>query len=203
MKTNKLSAIILGIIGYASAAYANYEVIFSTYRNADANAYASNPVFDVGGTVRLDNTFRATLWVGATSDPLLMTLAGAPETFVGDLGAGGNFAGHIDGPTYTITDAGVSPGGTAFYQIRAWRASDGATFGIANATPGAHTGVSAVTQFTAGGTPAGTPAPPPIQAFANSHPSFTLSVVPAVIPEPSVLALGLLGGAALMFRRRK
>ena len=198
MKPSIAGCAVAALLSFVSVSYADYRVTFSTLRS-DAPGYASNPVFEVDGVTRLDNNYRATLWVGSSSAPASLTLAGPAATFLTDQGVAGNFSGHIDGDTYGITDPVLSLGGTGFYQIRAWRASDGATFGQANATLGAHTGVSAVTSYTVGGQPPGSPAPPPTDVFSTFHPSFSLSIV----PEPSVLALGLLGGAALLFRRRK
>jgi len=200
MKIPKIVAIVLGGVACLSTARADYTIIFATYRS-DSPGYASNPVFESDGTTRLDANYKAELWVGDSNDPATMKLA-ETQTFVGNLGAGGNFSGHVDGNEDTITST-LGANSTAFYQIRAFRSADGSTYAQAAAVPGAHVGLSAVTQFTAGGQPPGTPLPPPVQAFANIHSSFNLSVVPAAVPEPSVLALGLLGGAALVFRRRK
>jgi hypothetical protein len=87
---------------------------------------------------------------------------------------------------------GVQPGESASFKVRAWQG--GSTWETA-----LYRGESAV--FTAGplggnppggGLPVTAPTPDALQ-------SFTLTLV----PEPSTMALGVLGAAALLFRRRK
>ncbi len=87
--------------------------------------------------------------------------------------------------------------GTATVQIVAWRASDGPTFPEAN-RPGAHIGESSV--FNVGplswlGPPPPTFPPPSLIGLQ----SFSLHVV---VPEPSVVTLGLLGGSVLVLGPR-
>lgn len=199
-KINPLKLLVLGVgLFSASSAVASYTVVFDT---DGLNAgRPDNSVFDVGGTVRLNSTFLGQLYVGvdagsvvAVGDPLQFGFAnGVPNAaFDGVITSG------------AVNGANGNAGDTAGYVLRAWNASAGASFETASTVPGAHVGSSPFTAFGGplGGTPlgGGTPVTPP---SANLHSSFTLSVVPAVIPEPSVLALGLLGGAVLMFRRRK
>jgi len=99
------------------------------------------------------------------------------------------------------TPTSTAPGGPAWFQIRSWESSFGATYADAvnNLTPQggrfALVGTSAIIRVTSGdptSTPPGTPG-------SIVVPGFIL----APVPEPSVIALGVLGvGALLMLRRR-
>jgi len=92
--------------------------------------------------------------------------------------------------TAEVDVPGVAPGQNGTFLIRAWKTSLG-TFDQAKAT-GADFGESGpVTVAVGGGT---LPA-------ANLTGLASFSVVP--IPEPTILALGVLGASALLLRRRK
>jgi hypothetical protein len=94
-----------------------------------------------------------------------------------------------------FTVPGVQPGASARFQVRAWQGA--ASYDAALTTPGAYWGTSQIfTEDALGGTPpgGGLPVPNPTPDGMNA---FTL------VPEPSTVALGVLGAAALLFRRRK
>jgi hypothetical protein len=112
------------------------------------------------------------------------------------------FPGYFSGGVLTI--AGVSPaGGPAFFEVRAWESAYGATFEAASAAGAmngrlALTGRSGVFTSDTGNPNAIPPDLPP--DLGSLIPNFSVSPV----PEPSVIALGLIGaGALLMLRRRK
>jgi hypothetical protein len=83
---------------------------------------------------------------------------------------------------------GTTPGGSATFVLRAWVGADFAS--------AAQKGESApFTVAGLGGTPAsGPPLTPPNLNGLQSFP---------IVPEPSTIALGVLGAAALLIRRRK
>jgi len=92
--------------------------------------------------------------------------------------------------------AGVTAGGDATVQIRAWNAAAGATYEAASAAANGIFGKSNLINVKTGG--AGAPPGPPtdlvgLQGFA----------VNPVVPEPTTVALGLLGAGLLFLRRRK
>src|SRR5688572_26608555 len=94
-----------------------------------------------------------------------------------------------------LTVPGVQPGASARFQVRAWQGA--ASYEAAVTTPTAYHGTSQIfTEDALGGTPpgGGLPVPNPTPDGMNA---FTL------VPEPSTVALGVLGAAALLFRRRK
>ena len=196
----KIRTVITGLCLFATAmtARANYDINFDTFDPANDPSFTQHLAFDVDGITKLTGpVFEAQLYVGANAGSLASI--GAPVQFQ-RAGAGDGYVNG--GPLVNVPDSSLNAGSSAFYAVRAWRVSDGSSYEVALATPGAHVGSSQITAITLGGTVAGIP-PQLIVATANLHPSFSLSVVPANVPEPSVLALGLLGGAALMFRRRK
>lgn len=140
------------------------------------------PVFDVGGTTRLDGAgFLAGLYEG-------VNLIGAAVPFRSGTGAGY----WNPAPDATRTSTATAPGGTATLTVKAWEASGGSTYAAALAA-GKKTGSSAPFTVVTGG--AG--APPSLPGDMLNFKSFSL------VPEPSVLALGALGAVALLFRRRK
>jgi len=106
-------------------------------------------------------------------------------------------AGVFSGGGRTVTS--ISPaGGFGLFQVRVWDTRAGVTYqeAIASGNSAFQAGYSSVLRVDTADpttTPPGTP-------VALGMTSFTLSV----IPEPSTIALGLLGvGTLLMLRRRK
>lgn len=117
--------------------------------------------------------FTAQLFAGPSADSL--AAVGAPANFL----ANGLFSGGVR------TIDSVAPGGTAFIRVD-----------VTNGD-GSLTGSSNVFSVTTGG--AGTPPGPP----ASLQGLTAFSVGGPAIPEPSTVALAVLGGAALLLRRRK
>jgi hypothetical protein len=165
-----------------------------TINFANGGAGVNAPITGIDGTTRLAGTgFVAQLWAGssaASMQPILPT-----ATF----GTGGN-AGYFFGGARTIPT--VATASSAYFQVRVWEATAGATWAIASTTAGALVGGDRVSMTGAllptyqspnlgGGT---TPAPNLLGLQ-----SFSLYVV----PEPSTIALGVLGVAGLLFLRRR
>jgi len=91
--------------------------------------------------------------------------------------------------TQTVDVPGVTPGNNATFVVQAWKTATGLD---AAKAANADYGVSTPVTIAVGG---GTLPPANLTGLAG----FT--VIP--IPEPSIIALGALGAAALMLRRRK
>jgi hypothetical protein len=110
--------------------------------------------------------------------------------------------GFFDGGVVRIPSSIIGPGATAFMEVRAWESAYGATFeeavaaapmGGRPALRGRSNGFSSRTGDPTA-VPPGTPVP-----LSDLVPGFSVDV-----PEPSVIALGLIGaGALLVLRRRK
>jgi hypothetical protein len=146
-----------------------------------------NPVNDVGGSPALGSAFQAELYAGPTGGSLT-AIASSITPFID--AAPGFFFNAVD-----VAIPGVATGESADVMVKVWKISDGATYEIASTKPLAHIGSSV--KFSAG--PLGGGGPPPLPGASLNMPGFNLTIV----PEPSTIALGLLGVGALLLRRRK
>lgn len=155
------------------------------------NRYPANsidaPVFQgsLSGAKLDGSLFMGQLYAGV--DKGALTAIGVPVAF--RTGAG---AGYITGGDIAVP--GIAPGAAAWVQLRAWETAKGSSFEASSAA-GGFAGSSVAVQINLGGT--GTP-PGPGQSITGLQ-SFAVTV----IPEPSTIALGLLGVAGLLIRRRK
>lgn len=185
----------------SAAAFAQGTVVFNNRvgTTVDFKIGMSAPGTTTPHTSLLEGTgFSAQIWAGLTASAL------APAAPVTPFRTGAA-AGYVVGVTSTLTGVpGDAP--SAFVQIRAWDNRGGTVNSWADAIaqdPGQlliARGMSDVrTVNNIGGT---FNTPPNLTAFhlgATAAPLFNISVV----PEPSTIALALLGGAALLFRFRK
>ena len=98
------------------------------------------------------------------------------------------------------TAAGVvPPGGFGLFQVRVWETASGLDYNTAVASGTGFAGQSGILRVDTGD-PTTVPPGTPTQLTASGLTSFIVSPV----PEPSTIALGLLGvGTLLMLRRRK
>jgi hypothetical protein len=167
-------------------------------------AYAQGTV---NFSARVVGSYDAPVYVGAVNGTkaegaayLSQLYAGPSDTALAAIGDAvpfrtGAAAGYWTAATRTIPT--VVPGADAKVQIKSWAASSGATYEAASAA-GGQVGQSAILTIKTGGDGN----PPSLPANLVGLTSFAIGGGP-VIPEPSVLALGALGGLALLLRRRK
>jgi hypothetical protein len=146
---------------------------------------ADRAVYDVGGSSRLvGNNFVAQLLYG-TSATSLQPVTSNPQSFR-NIPNSDPLAGTWTGATRTLT--GLAAGQTAVLQIQAWDTTGGATFATALRRGVSQTFTYLIPQ----------PGSPPTAFYIENFRSFQL------VPEPSVIGLGLLGvGALFLLRRRK
>jgi hypothetical protein len=177
----------LSSFGQGHVGFANTST--SPVRRADGTAV---PTGLSGGTYLAELLYAVD---GATTDARefgnVATRVGATTTFNTPT------AGVFNGGGRTITSI-TPPGGFGMFQVRVWDTRAGADYAAALASGNSayQAGYSAVVRVDTADSTA-SPLPP---AASLGLASFTLSP----IPEPSVVALGLLGaGALLMLRRRK
>jgi hypothetical protein len=155
------------------------------------------PVYDEGGVRpgtdgRLaGSAFRAQLWAGPAGGQL--QAIGATANFL----TGSPGAGFFIGGSRAITT--VAGGGVASIQVRAWRVTDGpSTANTWDEAVARGRGLGQSTIFTVTtGNPGGDPPTTPVQLTGLT--SFNL------VPEPSTIALGIIGGLGtlMLIRRRK
>lgn len=178
----KLLAVAACVLAVMSA-YAQGTVNFNNRVVGSLDA----PVFDVGGQSRLDGTSAtaptawAQLYAGPSADAL------APIGAAVGFRTGSGIGYWNPAPDSTRTILTVAPGATAFVQVKAWKGAANSTYDSA-----VERGVSPIFNVATGG--AG--APPSLPGNMVGLTSFSL------VPEPSLLALGAIGAAALLLRRR-
>jgi len=188
----KMKTLLIGaaITMMTAVGYSQGTVVFGT------TALQSATNILTGARVPTGAGYLAQLYYGSATatEVELRSVTNSPVNFA--------VAGRIIAGT-RYTDPVIVAGGTAgTFQIRAWEASLGANYETAFANwssgaPGPVLGSSALFQVTTGN-PNSIP-PGAATAFPASLNGFYLKPV----PEPSVIALGALGLAALLYRRRK
>ena len=143
------------------------------------------PVSMTGGG-KLDGVgFMSQLYAGSTAGSLAAVGAAVPFRT-------GAAAGYWTAQARTIPASAIAADGNSQLQVRAWAVAAGATYDAASAS-GSGFGSSNII----GVKPTNAPDVP---ATLVGLTSFSIS---ATVPEPSTLALGALGGLALLLRRRK
>jgi len=180
-----IACMLAGIAAYAADGTVNFNNRVGSSPNFTVNA----PIFDLDGATKLAGTgYLAQLYGGASEATLAAVGVAVPFRT-------GTGAGYFNpAPDATRAIPGITPGTAAAIQVRAWDASKGATYEAALAAGGA-TGKSLTLTIPTGGVGE----PPSLPADLVGLQSFSLTIV----PEPTTLALGLLGAALLVIRRRK
>jgi len=193
----KIKTLLLGaaITTMAAVGYSQGTVSFGTFQFAPA----TNTV--LGARVPTGAGYLAQLYYGGATatEAQLISVTNAPANFA-------PVAGFISAGT-RYTQAGVLGGGApGTFQIRAWTAALGSSYEAAlveyhnPSSPLYGTAVLGNSQLfnVTTGNPNGSPPTSPA-LIPNTLPGWNL--VP--VPEPSVIALGALGLAAVLWRRRK
>jgi hypothetical protein len=167
---------------FAVGALAQGTVNFAN-RVTTATPPLDQPVYvDAMGGAKAGPEYVAQLFAGAAGGSL--SAVGSPAAFRSGTGVGY----WVGVPALTIP--GIAGGSVATIVVKAWEAKY-ATYDAAVAG-GSKVGASDPFEVTLGG--AGVP--PTLPSALAGFKSF------AIIPEPSTMALGLLGAAVLLFRRR-
>jgi len=182
--------LLSGLMIAALGASAQGTLVFANFALASGvDAPVTNAM--VSPSVRAaGSAFNAQLYVGAagTANAALLNtngVSGTPSAFQSGGGAGYFLGGSRD-------IAGFAPGSVITVQVRAWATAAGASWEAAG--PNAR-GESNLIQVPLGG---GTTPPSNLIGLQG------FNVGGVIVPEPSSIALGLLGlGAIALFRRRK
>jgi hypothetical protein len=198
--------VTVALMGVTAYSYSQGTVDFDTKAVGARVSYTvqfqPGSLFASGNNPVNGTAFYGQLYAAAGAGALEATLQPV-GTRLGFRGAGGQGvnAGYLqDLEPVTVTPTG---GGPATIQLRAWTGAD-TTYEIAEVaalagTPGYGAGKSALTTLAATGNPNGTP--PTTQVPLDGLTGFSFQV--NNIPEPSTVALGVLGAAALLFARRR
>lgn len=174
MKLLQKIAVTVAVVAASSiSALAQGQINFFTFNAGTGDNTEFGRVFDIDGSTLLGNTFSGQLWGSTANDPGSFSAIGSAAPFNQGVINSGN-----------VSVAGVVPGSTYFYQLRV-------PAGAANLETWSET-----IQVTLGGTQGSDVFTVP---QANGFQSFALTP----IPEPSVIALAILGGGLLLFRRKK
>jgi uncharacterized protein (TIGR03382 family) len=150
------------------------------------------PILDNAGAPLTGADYWVALYAGTGIDSLVAV--GAPANF---LPAGAGLDGMYNAGSVAVDT--VAPGETATIEVRAWEAAGGNTYEAAEAA-GFLVGKSATMTITTGGFTDGTAPPTLPTPLSQATPQFATF---SLIPEPSTMALGVLGAFALLLRRRK
>jgi len=177
----------------AAGVYAQGTIAVDNLNNTDPSSTAAT-----GGLIFLNNGTTTTAYSGQLSVEVLGGAnAGSMAPIVTLLGANGDTVSggpglffDNNGGTYAVS--GVPLNGTATLEVEAW-SGNFSTLAAAQAGGGAWGVTSPFANATGGG---GTPPATPVDLVGM--PALVLST-----PEPSTIALGGLGAAALMFFRRR
>ena len=157
-----------------------------------------------GAKIAKGNEFTAQLWYApdkGTAPTAESMIALGATTGISPI------AGLITGGTRTTPDlasGGTAGGGTAYFQIRIWETAYGTTsWDVATRTTlngrGAIAGESNIFKANTGDPGAFPPGTPGSLAGPTGLAAFTVDIV----PEPSIIGLGLLGAGSLLFLRRR
>lgn len=179
----KKALLTLACVMAAVSAFAQGQINFGNRVPGSVEA----KITDAAGNGLSGTGFSAQLWAGpaGASESQLVPVPNSLVSF-----RTGAAAGYITSGAVTVP--GIAVGSTGVFQVRAW---DNAGGTITSWEAASNKGASAlITSAALGGVPAsGPPVTPP----------DLVGLQPFSIPEPSTIALGVLGAAALLFRRRK
>jgi hypothetical protein len=190
MKKLAILAVLLTAVGAVSYGQGTFAMA-----NRRAVTGLDAPIADALGTKLLGTDFLAQLWaapVGSTA----FRAYGDPVPFKSGVAAG-YFLSAVP-----VTLADVTPGGKVDVEIRAWRASAGATYDAAVLAPMVAAGNYGISPVISGLATGGVP-DPDVSAPGLPAPLVGLQGFSFILPEPSTIALGLLGVAVLVLRRCK
>ena len=155
-------------------------------------------VNDASGKPLTGTTFVAQVWYGASASALTSSFAPSPFRASTTTYPGSWNPAATGGPGAIATLTGFAPGSTVTMQVAVW---DSALSGVGAAQALSKTAGTGLSQTFTYAIPAD---PLAIPGGMEGLKSFNLVAGGApVVPEPTTIALGALGAAALLLRRRK
>jgi len=175
--------VAVGVYGQGQVAFANTSTTLLSTNNGTS------------GTATGAGNYRVGLYMGTTGTPVgSLALVG--------LATNNALAGRFSGGNPYLLPAPFAAGTAYDFQVRAWTLTSGLTYEEAVAAGLGLGGVSGLGNVTPTAAPN-----PPAALFGTGAGQLSSGIVMtplAPVPEPSSIALGLLGlGAIALFRRRK
>ena len=154
-------------------------------------------VNDAAGKPLTGTTFVAQVWYGASASTLTSSFAPSPFRASTTTYPGSWNPAAAGGPGALGTLTGFAPGSTVTLQVRVWDSSVAGVGAAQALTKTAGTGLSETFTYAIPADPLAIP------GGMGGLKSFNLAAGGSVVPEPTTIALGALGAAALLLRRRK
>lgn len=170
--------IVVASVMISMGAYGQGTVAFQ-----NIGATLDAPIKNIAGQNASGAKYKVELLAGTTASSLSVV---ATTQLSDNASQAGYFLGGV------ATLANFAPGTKPFFQVRAFDSTGGATF--ANSTV---SGASTVFALGSANGLGGVGSPPSLPSDLIGLTSFRL------VPEPSTIALALVGGAAFLLRRRK
>jgi len=189
-----LAALVVG----TATGFSQGNVIFNNFNpNTNFRLWTNNAAGSASNlTLNTGTHYTIGLFVGA-----LGTAEGSLE-LVGTVGNAGLQPGYFSGSNPFQLPAPYGPGTAINFQLRAWSVAGGANWNTALAASAANPLEIALGSSTIGTVTPGSTPPAPLFGTAAGLLNRGFEIKP--VPEPSSIALGLLGlGAIALFRRRK
>lgn len=190
--------VTMALVGVTAYSYGQGTVNFDT-KAVGAKVFLPNSTTAAAGTGFWAQLYAA---AGASAPESSLAKVGSPVNLRSGVNAGfvqisgtTSTGGTVD-PTVTVPTS--SPGGASTVQLRAW-SSGSASYEAAVDVKGQQWGKSDTLSLTATGNPAAEPPTTPVDLTGLSN----VQLQEVTIPEPSTIALGVLGAAALAFARRR
>jgi PEP-CTERM motif len=184
-----MQKILILTVGFAMALSASAQGIFNG-NTAASQIGSAGKIFQVDGATGLDPSYEAQWYIGpaGVSKDNEASLVAVGPISVFKLGAQAGFI--TPGPITTS----YADGSIVTLQLRAWQIAGGADWLAQLNNPAGFSGKSDLYQV--GKLVTGTVTPPQVAGFTG------FSVI-SNVPEPSTIALGVMGLSVLLFRRRK
>ena len=154
-------------------------------------------VNDASGKPLTGTTFVAQVWYGASASALTSSFAPSPFRASTTTYPGSWNPAATGGPGAIATLTGFAPGSTVTMQVAVW---DSALAGVGAAQALSKTAGTGLSETFTYAIPAD---PLAIPGGMEGLKTFNLAAGGSVVPEPTTIALGALGAAALLLRRRK
>ncbi|MDX1953025.1 MAG: PEP-CTERM sorting domain-containing protein [Verrucomicrobiota bacterium] len=193
----KKTLIALVAVLVSLSTYGQGSVFFST---RDTAAGIDAKVVRAAGTVGAGLGAGGTVGPAITAQLFLVGAGGSltPLTPATTFRTTGSAANHFYINATDVVVPGIAAGQSATFRFRAYETAAGSYDAAANSTTFQFGESNDVTVSALGGTPVGGGAPITTPTLVGLQ-GFTLTIV----PEPGTIALGVLGGLALLARRRK